>query len=151
DGGPSALEERQSTPDDDRRGEQKLDPRQPARGQGTLNGHSGQHVGHRDDQQRSGQRDADPETSRHVAQFRILYYVGGSGSGFEGHSANGATPGLGANDFRVHGAGVLNFAGERGRLGLKGHATLRAGAWMELTNFGTHGADVGLRHGGLTS
>ena len=65
------------------------------------------HLGHREQQERNRQSQADPEPPRHVDEFGI----GGlllrhHGDRFEGHPADRARARTIADDLRVHGAGV---------------------------------------------
>ena len=140
--GPSALKERPAAPENDGSGKREFYPREPARGQEVLDGHAGKHVGHRDEKQRRCQRDADPETPAHVAKFGILFLVRGDGARLQRHAADGTTTRLGANDFRMHRAGIFNFGYRERARGVECHPATRAGAGRGLTNLGAHGADI---------
>ena len=71
-----------------------------------------QHGGHRHDDQRRRQRQADPKSPRHEAEFRVGFLFPRDGKGFERHAALGTRAGAALADFRVHRAGV-NGAGIR--------------------------------------
>ena len=107
DGRPAALKKWRSAPQHHRRGQKQFDPGLPAFRQ--QPGHARQHVTHRDHQQRSGQRQADPEAPRHVAQLGIVFFLRGDRARLQRHAANRAMPRPRPHNFRMHRAGVLHL------------------------------------------
>lgn len=63
-------------------------------------------MGHGEKEDGEGERGADPQAARHVAQFTILRLGGGDGFRFEGHAAFGASAGMILLDLGMHRAGV---------------------------------------------
>ena len=62
---------------------------------------------HSKNKNRQRQRRTDPESSRHVAQFRVLFFGGADRSfGFERHTADWATARRILLDLRMHRARV---------------------------------------------
>ena len=101
-----------------------------------------QHASHRDHKQRRGKRDTDPEPARHVAEFGIFFLRRGDRTRLERHAADRTRARLGANDLRMHRAGVLGACGGERDVGLEGHTAGRAGSGLGFPNFGTHGTNV---------
>ena len=62
-------------------------------------------LGHRHDEQRHGERDADPEPPRHVAQLGVALVAGGRRHRLERHAADRAAARPLAHDLGVHRAG----------------------------------------------
>ena len=133
---PAALEERPAAPEHDRSGQHEFDPRQPVRGQ-DAHARACRRIMPPIAMTSSGavSDDADPEAPRHVAKFGILFFVRGDGARLQRHAADGTTTRLGANDFRMHGAGVFNFGCRERALGLERHAATWTGAgWVSRTS-----------------
>ena len=62
---------------------------------------------------RNGQREADPEASRHIAQLGAVAGLGRGHHGLERHATDGAVSRAHLPHLRVHGAGVLDVLGVR--------------------------------------
>ena len=100
-------------------------------------------ISHRNREQRKSENKADPETARHVAQFRILLFFGRDGPRLERHAADRARSGLGrmisgcigqVYSVRVAGSGISR---------LQGHAAGGACTGLRLAHLGAHRANVG--------
>ena len=65
-----------------------------------------QHGGHGQDDQRRGQRQADPKSPRHEAEFGVDGLFPRNGKGFQRHAALGARARAAVADLRIHGASV---------------------------------------------
>jgi hypothetical protein len=97
-GRPEALEEWEAAVEDDGGGERELKPRQiqapaadPHDEDEVLENVRPEHAAHGECEERSGENDADPEATGHVAEFGIgLFRGGGYRARFEGHAADGA-------------------------------------------------------------
>ena len=154
------LEKRPSAPENDGSGEHEFNPSrdQPPRMRQMASADDvgvdprshkrvrPEHAAHGNRQQRRRQRQADPESPGHVAQFGILFFFVCHRARLQRHAANRTVPGLGSHDLRMHRAGVLALGcGERWRLGLERHATLGTGARPGLPHVRAHRTNVGAR------
>src|ERR1700757_1165798 len=111
-----------------------------------------QHAAHRNDEQRRGENQAHPEAAVHVAEFGILFLLRGDRARLERHAADGTTAGLGADDLRMHRAGVLDLRHGQRALRLERHAAAWAWTGADLVDLRAHGTNVGalLACGGLS-
>src|SRR5579864_7921266 len=111
-----------------------------------------QHAAHRNDQQRRGDNQAHPEAAAHVAEFGILFLLRADRARLERHTADGTTAGLGADDLRMHRAGILDLRHGQRALRLERHAAAWAWTGADLTDLRAHGTNVGalLARGGLS-
>src|ERR1700730_403579 len=102
---PAAFEKRPSSPENDGRAENKLNPtglvvREPR-------GRVRNEMRHGQEKHRQGQGRSDPETAAHVDQFRVIFSgIRRNCLEFQRHSTNRAFPRLIALNLRVHRAGV---------------------------------------------
>src|SRR5579864_1706520 len=111
-----------------------------------------QHAAHRNDQQRRGENQAHPEAAAHVAEFGILFLLRGDRARFERHAADRTTAGLGADNLRMHRAGVLDLRHGQRALRLERHAAAWAWTGANLADLRAHGTNVSalLARGGLS-
>ena len=104
-----------------------------------------QHAAHRNGQQRRGQREADPEPARHVAEFGIVFFE----LTVRGSSAMPQIGQLPGSDLTTSGCigqvYSVVVACWRRRFRIQCHAALGAGARPDLADFGAHRTDVGGR------
>jgi hypothetical protein len=108
--GPEALKEWQAAPENDWRSQRELDPGQSSVGEFSRK----EHAAHGKDEEWRSQDCSHPEPPRHIAEFRILFLRCGDCARFKRHAADRTRSGLGAHNFRVHGAGVFRARdGER--------------------------------------
>ena len=70
-----------------------------------------QHLAHRQQEHRQGQRQTDAESPRHVHELFVLRFVRGHLQRFERHAAQRAGPGPDLAHLRVHRARVLDARG----------------------------------------
>src|ERR1700674_3784478 len=106
------------------------------------------HASHGNREEWRGEREADPETPRHVAQLGIIFFERHRPR-LKRHAANWTIPRLRSHDLRVHRAGIFAPGRrERRRLGVESHATLRTRARADLPHLGAHWANVGWRNRG---
>src|ERR1700746_1115561 len=102
-----------------------------------------QHAAHRNDQQRRGENQAHPEAAAHVAEFGILFLLRADRARLERHTADGTTAGLGADDLRMHRAGVLDLRYGQRALRLKRHAAAWAWPGAKMADLRAQGTNVG--------
>ena len=103
-GFPGPDKEGPTAPEHDRRCQHQLNP------VGQLRGHDvpepGEMAAHFKHQDRQGQDQSDPESARHVLEFRGGAVIQAHLLRFQGHAADGAITGALLANFRMHGAGV---------------------------------------------
>ena len=143
---PAALEEGPAAPENNRRRENKLKPKQGAGADEAPQRIPGQGGRNHQQQRGYGEREAEAEAAGHTFQFG----VGVPGThlhGFEGHAAFWARPRTGAQNLRVHGAGVLNLARDGSyQDGFEGHAAFWAVSRPRLPDLRVHGTGKFLFH-----
>ena len=105
---PAPLEERRSTPEDNRRGEDHLAPRNGSMPERAHQGLTRQEVPDHHRQDGCDQRERDPEPARHVLQFRVLLFGARIHGRLERHAALRARAGADLAHLGVHRARVLD-------------------------------------------
>ena len=111
DRGQAALEERPAAPQHGRRAEDQLQPDEKPSGYEGGKPRLVDLLGHGKAEQRHRERDANPETPRHVAQLGIFGGAGRRRHRLQRHAADRAAAGLPAHDLRMHRAGPADLAG----------------------------------------
>ena len=114
---PAAHEERPACPNDDGRGEHKLDPVRQGLVDPAVT--ADQVAAHLKDHRRERKHEADPEAARHVGEFGIGRRVEAGYLGLQRHAADRAIAGTDLADLRMHRAGVdraFRYGGFRGLL-----------------------------------
>ena len=94
------------TPENDRRGQQQLDPGRDRRVQPGFERPAGNHVPHGIEEQRQRKDRADPEAPAHIEIFGVGAAVEREGFRLQRHSADRAGTGPLLPDFRMHWTGV---------------------------------------------
>ncbi len=145
---PSADEERGPAPQHDRSRECELQPRHPGRLEGMAE--RGRHPAHRDEQQRQGERRADPEPPRHVHEFGVGRFLERNRARLESHAADRAFARTRLHHLGMHRADVLGAGGRLWYRRLERHPAGWAGAGPDLVDLGAHRTNV-LGRGGRRS
>ena len=141
----AAHKERPSRPEDDRGGEEELRP--SAEGRIRQMGQRGREMRHAEQEDRQGERAADPKPAGHVVEFGILLpgLAGAHRFWFKRHATDRAVAGMILFDLRVHRAGVDGRARRRcdpGGITLERHAALGTVAGMVTHDALAHRAVV---------